>query len=44
MKITCQERIGEDSEPLAVPVITAEQTSELSAQLAKGSTPVGVAR
>ena len=65
MQITYQERIGPDSEPLAVPVIpsdatadeieaivaaegaavmTDEQADELSAHLAAGVTPEGVAR
>jgi len=64
MKITCQERIGEDGEPVSVPVIpstatmneieaivaiegagvmTDEQAAVLSAHLAEGVTPEGVA-
>ena len=65
MKITYQKRIGEDGEPVSVPVIspaatvdeieaivategaavmTDEQADELSAHLAEGVTPAGVAR
>ena len=65
MKITYQERNGEDGEPVLVPVIpptatvdeieaivtaegaavmTDEQFEELSAHLAEGVTPEGVAR
>ena len=56
MQITYQERVGPDGEPLAVPVIppaatadkieavVAVMTDELSAYLAKGVTPAGVAR
>ena len=44
MQITYQERIGPDGDPLAVPVMTDEQADELSAHLAEGVTPAGVAR
>ncbi|MDE2807441.1 MAG: hypothetical protein OXN90_03410 [Gemmatimonadota bacterium] len=65
MKITCQEHIGEDGEPVLVPIIppyatvddieaivaaegaavmTDEQVAVLSAHLAEGVTPAGVAR